>query len=186
VVSFRLAPGFFKLLFMEKAMITTARLQKRNIVSRTGNSFLKIIRQLANRATIVQIICSLLIVLFIYAGLSKLLNYQSFRFELGRSPFITKIAGFVAWSLPTIELVISILLVIKKTRLLGLYASFFLMVLFTGYIYMMLHYSPFLPCSCGGILSSMSWSQHFYFNILFTCLALIGALLDSKKQNGFP
>jgi len=167
---------------MGKVMINAGMLPRRNIVTKMRSAFSKIALGPTKASIIVQIICSLLIILFIYAGLSKLLNYDAFKFQLGRSPYITKIAGFVAWSLPSTEIVISILLIVKKTKLLGLYASFFLMVLFTGYIYMMLNYSPFLPCSCGGILSSMSWTQHFYFNILFTCLALIGVLIDSKSE----
>ena len=130
------------------------------------------------------IAASLLIILFIYAGLSKLMDYEGFRFQLGRSPYVTGIAGFVAWFMPAAEIIAALLLTFQRTRLFGFYLSFFLMFLFTGYIYAMLHYSPFLPCSCGGVLSAMSWEQHLYFNIFFVLVSLTGALLlASNKSN---
>lgn len=133
--------------------------------------------------TLSKITASLLIILFIYAGLSKLMDYEGFRFQLGRSPYVTGMAGFVAWFMPTVEIVAALSLTFQRTRLFGFYLSFFLMLLFTGYIYAMLHYSPFLPCSCGGVLSAMSWSQHFYFNIFFVLVSLVGALSMASKQD---
>src|SRR5690606_21323683 len=115
-------------------------------------------------------IASLLILLFVYAGISKLLDYDTFKFQLGRSPYVTNMAGFVAWALPAGEIIIAVLLIFQRTRLLGLYASFSLMLLFTGYIYTMLNFSHYIPCSCGGVLSEMSWMQHLIFNIVFTIL----------------
>ena len=130
-----------------------------------------------------ELTCFLLILLFTYAGLSKLFNIGTFRFQLGRSPFVTNISGFVSWFLPISELVIAALLAVKKSRLFGLYASFFMMLLFTGYIYAMLHYSYYVPCSCGGVLSKMSWNQHLIFNIFFSLIALTGILLQTKKNS---
>ncbi|MBW7891306.1 MAG: DoxX family membrane protein [Chitinophagaceae bacterium] len=138
------------------------------------------------KTLIVDIISGLLILLFVYAGLSKLLDYADFKFQLSRSPFVTKVAGLVAWAVPASEIVVALLLVFNRTRLLGFYASFFLMLLFTGYIYAMLHYSYYVPCSCGGVLSQMSWGQHLIFNIAFTILAFLGVVMyepvNTKQQ----
>lgn len=124
-----------------------------------------------------EIIAIALICLFVYTGLSKLINFSTFNFQLGQSPYVNHIANFVSWSIPTAELITTLLLVFKRTRLVGFYLSFALMFLFTGYIYLMLHYSYFLPCSCGGILASMSWKQHLYFDAFFTFLSLFGILV---------
>jgi len=129
-----------------------------------------------------EIIAILFIILWVYAGMSKLMDYEKFRFQLGRSPFIQNIAPFIAIFLPTGEIVIAILLTTKRTRSYAMYASFFLMLLFTGYIYAMLHYSYFIPCSCGGILSKMSWNTHLAFNIVFTLLSLAGILLMVESK----
>lgn len=138
---------------------------------------------LSIKKTLTEIAASLLVILFIYAGLSKLMNYSEFNFQLGRSPYISGIAGFVAWFMPAAEIVTALLLTFQRTRLFGFYTSFFIMMLFTGYIYAMLHYSPYLPCSCGGVLSMMSWDQHLYFNIFFVLVAATGVLLMNTKTN---
>jgi uncharacterized membrane protein YphA (DoxX/SURF4 family) len=131
---------------------------------------------------LLEIICSLLIILWIYTGLNKLLDYTIFKTQLGRSPFIQPLAGFISATLPVGELLLAILLIIKKTRIIGLYLSFTLMLLFTGYIYTMLHYSYYLPCSCGGVLAILSWEDHLIFNSFFTIIALVGIFLTAKDQ----
>jgi uncharacterized membrane protein YphA (DoxX/SURF4 family) len=127
----------------------------------------------------------LLAVLFLYTGLVKLLDLSDFNRELSNSPYLHKIHRFIAIGLPLFELAVSFFLLYKeKTRKWGLYAAFFLMCLFTAYIYMMLTYSYYLPCSCGGIISGLSWPSHLKLNIGFTILAAIGILLfpDFKRR----
>lgn len=136
---------------------------------------------MVNRKIIVEIIAMLFIILWIPAAMSKIMDVETFRFQLGRSPYIQDIAGLVAVALPVGEILIALLLLFKATRLLGLYASFLLIVLFTGYIYAMLHFSYYTPCSCGGIISLFGleddWNNHLKFNIAFTLLAIIGILI---------
>jgi len=128
----------------------------------------------------VQIISALIIILFLYTGLNKLLDYDEFKFQLNRSPFLQSMSGFLAALLPAGEILIAISLTLRKTRLLGLYLSFFLMAAFTAYIWIMLYYAYDLPCSCGGILSAMSWHDHLVFNAFFTVLTIVGVVLQSK------
>ena len=128
-----------------------------------------------------EIISSLLVLLFVYAAVSKLLDYQTFKVQLGKSPFITAFAGTVAWALPLVEIFVALLLTFSRTRLQGLYASLFLMTLFSSYIYAILHYSYYVPCSCGGILSKMSWSEHLWFNVGFVGVAILGILMQSNS-----
>lgn len=138
------------------------------------------------RKTIVEIISILFIILWVSAAMSKLADLNNFKFQLGSSPFIQNISGFTAYAIPIGEMIIALLLVFKRTKLAGLYASFFLMLLFTGYIYMMLHHSYFTPCSCGGILKMFGleddWNSHFIFNIVFTMLAATGISLYSETN----
>lgn len=134
------------------------------------------------KSTIVEVISSLLIFLFIYAALSKILDLDTFRYQLSQSPFISNISGFVTWAIPVGEILIAVSLIYKRTRLAGLYLSFFLMLLFTGYIYIMLRYSSYLPCSCGGVLSDMSWKQHFIFNLGFTGWSVAGIMAQTTEH----
>ena len=144
-----------------------------------GNLVQKTAYWLSKKSIHVEIISSLLVILFIYTGLNKMLDYSEFRSQLGRSPFIHPLAGFISAVLPAGELAVAATLVFKRTRLLGLYLSFFLMTLFTGYIFIMLEYSFDLPCSCGGVLAALSWKDHLIFNIAFTLLAMTGILLQT-------
>lgn len=127
-----------------------------------------------------ELIASLLILLFFYTAVSKLLEYQTFKLQLGKSPFITQFSSLIAWMIPMGEIFIGAALIFKRTRLLGLYGSLFLMTMFTAYIYAMLNYSYDLPCSCGGIISKMTWTQHLWFNIGFVILCIVGILLQTK------
>ncbi|WP_413999293.1 MauE/DoxX family redox-associated membrane protein [Flavobacterium sp. W1B] len=126
-------------------------------------------------------ICLLYILLFVYAAVSKLLDFENFQVQLGQSPLLSAFAGWVSWGVPIVELVIALLLVFPRFRLVGLYAAFSLMVMFTTYIYIILNFSPHIPCSCGGILEKLSWSQHMFFNILFIVLAFIAFLFSDNS-----
>ena len=139
-------------------------------------------RKTANRKNqlIPEAISFLLIFIFVYAAFSKILDFQKFRVQLGQSPMLTAFAGWVAWIIPAVEILISLMLAIPRYRLAGLYASFSLMVMFTAYIIAITRFSEYVPCSCGGVLQNMSWNQHLLFNIGFVLIALTGVILHSS------
>lgn len=128
----------------------------------------------------VKVISFLFVLLFVYAAASKLLDYETFILQLAQSPLLSAYAGIIAWSVPGLEIIIAILLILPRYRKAGLYASFFLMVLFTTYIYIILNYADFIPCSCGGVLEKMTWEQHFIFNVTLIILSA-GVLLLGRK-----
>src|SRR5690606_18655277 len=79
------------------------------------------------------------------------------------------------------------LLCFRNTRLFGLYVSFALMSGFSIYIYLILNYSDFIPCSCGGVIENLGWTQHLIFNGIFTGLALIAILIiQSPTTSSIP
>lgn len=135
-----------------------------------------------SRNAIVEIISSLLILLFMYAAVSKLLDYQTFKVQLSKSPFITQFAEVTAWALPVGEILVGLALTSKKTRLIGLYASLLLMTMFTTYIYAMINYSYYIPCSCGGILSKLGWEEHLWFNLGFTLICIVAIQFFPPKS----
>jgi putative oxidoreductase len=130
--------------------------------------------------TILQLICGLLIFLFVYTASSKLLHFQSFQLVLSRSPLLHNLSRIIAWGLPLGELFISGLLFFEKTRSIGLYASLTTLVLFTLYILYMLLFIPRLPCSCGGVLQQLTWKQHCFLNLFFTGLCGVGLLIQKR------
>lgn len=135
------------------------------------------------RKIAVDIVVFSYILLFVYAALTKLLDYQKFVVQLGQSPILTNYAQVLAVVIPFIELGISLMLIFPKTRLKGLYAAFGLMVMFTTYIVLASRFSDYVPCSCGGVLEGMTWTQHLIFNTVFVLLALIGILLQPNIRS---
>lgn len=124
--------------------------------------------------SLITIICCLYLLLFVYAALSKLLDYSHFEIQLGKSPVIGSFAAYLAWMVPVVELVLAVLLCFERTRFIGLFGAFHLMVLFSVYILVILNWSSFIPCSCGGILSEMGWTEHLVFNLIFVFIGGLG------------
>ncbi|WP_417558494.1 DoxX family protein [Mesoflavibacter zeaxanthinifaciens] len=129
---------------------------------------------------ILESISLLFILLFVYAGISKLLEFQDFQTQLGQSPLLAAFAIPVSYGVIGVELITSLLLVFENTRKWGLYLSFLLMVMFTTYIVIILNFTSFTPCSCGGVLEAMGWTEHVIFNIGFIALACISLVLHHK------
>lgn len=130
----------------------------------------------------VQVTSYLYILLFVYTSISKLLDFDNFRVQLAQSPLLSAYAGLIAPLVILVELFIVLLLCLKGTRLIGLYGSFFLMIAFTVYIYLILNYSDFIPCSCGGIIEKLGWTEHLIFNTAFSILALVAIVLSEKRK----
>ncbi len=135
------------------------------------------------RIKLVEIITVLYIILFLYTGISKLMDYDIFKEQIANSSLLQPIAKLVAAGLPIVEFLVVLLLIIPRWRLKGLYLSMVLMTVFTIYILAILSFSKELPCSCGGILQQLSWTQHLIFNAFFIILALLAILLNNKLKD---
>lgn len=131
-----------------------------------------------------NIIAGIFMLLFIYTASSKLFEYHHTELQMSKSPIITEYAHILVWIIPSLEIIVSILIVIPKTLMLGLYCTFGLMSAFTAYIYAILNYSDNIPCSCGGIISSLSWNQHLILNLILIFLDLIAILIQPARNEG--
>ena len=128
----------------------------------------------------VDCISALLIILFVYTGLSKLTNHVGFVLALNKSSLLKENSALLSWLVPWLEISIAAFLAFPKTRLLGLYGSAILMAIFTFYVAFILTGSKSLPCTCGGVIQIMTWKDHLYFNTTFLILSLIGCKLQNK------
>ncbi len=126
----------------------------------------------------------LFIVLFLYAAISKLIDYRKFYNDLLNSPIFgySIIGRFFSIVIPVAEIGISGLLISGKHLKTGWYLVFLLMLVFSIYIGGILVFSDNLPCSCGGIISELSWRGHLLFNICLTLLSGLGIYLNSKNE----
>ena len=134
------------------------------------------------RKIIIEIISSLLILLFLYASVSKWLAFKVFIGEMNNQPFPNWITPFLVWSIPFIEVLIAVGLIFEKTRVPALYASLFLMLAFTVYtVAILLHAFKYIPCSCGGVIRKLTWPQHLFFNLFFVGISLLGIMLKKRE-----
>jgi len=123
------------------------------------------------KIVIIDIITALVILLFLYAGFSKIFDQWYFKYDLAKQPFPKWLQNILVWAIPFSEIFIAGLLIIKRTREAGLYLALFLMLLFTGYTAtILLHFFAFVPCGCGGVIRMLSWPQHLVFNIFFVVI----------------
>ena len=133
------------------------------------------------RTAVIDIISAILLLLLLYTAISKFIEYRSFKEVLSVSPLLKPFAGFIAWALPFLELVIVILLFIPALRIKGLYASLLLLIILTAYPIYMILFTPNLPCSCGGVLKDLTWPQHVLFNLFFVILSGTGIILARRR-----
>ena len=130
----------------------------------------------------ISILCA---ILFIYAATSKLWDFQQFKVELGQSPVLTAYAEWVAWSVPLTEYALSVLLLIDTTRQKALFGFLGLMTMFTTYIVIVLNFSDYVPCSCGGVLENMGWTEHLVFNLFFVKQLIKGVKSEENAKSPF-
>ena len=137
------------------------------------------------RATVVQVISAAFILLWVYTTGSKLTNFQSYQQEMNRQVFSPAFATVLVYAIPFIEILCAILLLIKKTNTIGLSLSLLLMLLFTGYIVLIISgYFPKTPCSCGGVIKAMGWKTHLVFNLFFLTAAVLALYIKLKREVG--
>lgn len=126
----------------------------------------------------IEIISWMLFLLFVYTAATKLIDYKLTMSNMNGQPFSKQFSPFLTFGLPVIEFIIAGLLIFRKTILIGLWSFLILMLIFTGYIVLIkLNFYGRIPCSCGGIISKLNWTQHLYLNLFFIALAIIGIRL---------
>lgn len=132
---------------------------------------------------IIEVAVLLLVILFLYTGISKLIDFRGFTYDLNNQPFPNSLTPLLSWVLPISEIAIAAALLFEKSRLLGLYASLILMGLFTVYTALvLLHAFEYVPCSCGGVIKHLTWPQHLIFNIFFLMMAFIAIRLYRQMK----
>src|SRR5690606_18418594 len=132
-----------------------------------------------------QAIIYFFIILFVYAAVSKLTDFENFQVQVAQSPLLRAFATFIAYVTVIGELVIALMLCFTKSRLLGLYLFLGFMTAFTVYIFLILNYSPFVPCSCGWVLEKMGWWEHLWFNGVVFILTVTVIITDSDTLSSF-
>lgn len=160
---------------------------KRNVSSQISvhifNNVFKI--RLSKSKKLISGICAIILsIFFLYAGIHVLHYRHFFEWQLSGNDFLKNYLNLIIWVLPIFELILSLVLLIPRTRILGFYLSFFLLLGITSIIFVLQHFFASGPCVCLGIFPSLSWLQQSIINIGFIIISISGAcFIPSSKKS---
>ncbi|GAB3665208.1 hypothetical protein GCM10028791_40930 [Echinicola sediminis] len=124
-----------------------------------------------------EVAAYLLAFLFAYTAVSKWYDWKATKWSLYNQVFPEWLSVLILYSLSPIELALAWFLTGKRTRRPALWISLGLLLVFTTYIgLVLLGIFDRVPCSCGGVLSSLDWEEHLMFNLVFIVINVIGIL----------
>jgi uncharacterized membrane protein YphA (DoxX/SURF4 family) len=130
-----------------------------------------------------KIPAALLILLWMYTGLDKLIRWDESRKAFHNQTFPAELAEVLAYAVPTAELLIAGLLLFSVTRWWGYLSSILLLTIFITYVGLIwVGAFPRVPCNCAGILNSLGWAAHFLTNSLFLVLGIVGLYQTPIKK----
>ena len=129
------------------------------------------------------LILLILLTLWIPVTLDKIIDFEIFKSGILRQPFSDVLGHILIYTLPAIEGLIILFLLIPSMRYKGMQLSLGLMLVFTVYVGLALAGAwKKLPCGCGSVISGLTWKQHFFFNLFFTALSAAGVYLTNLQR----
>lgn len=136
---------------------------------------------------ILTTITSILILVFGYTGLDKLIRWEASWGSFHNQPFPPDLANALAYAVPFSELLIVLLLLFPTSRWWGYLGSVLLLTVFTTYVGLIwVGAFPRVPCNCAGILESLGWEAHFWLNLFLIGLSCYGLYSKQKKPKAVP
>ncbi|WP_051315450.1 MauE/DoxX family redox-associated membrane protein [Algoriphagus terrigena] len=129
-----------------------------------------------------KIPATLLILLWIYTGMDKILRFKISSKAFHNQVFPSELAEILSYAVPGVELLITLLLLFSVTRWWGYLGSVLLLTVFITYVGLIwVGAFPRVPCNCAGILESLGWAEHFLLNLICIGISISGLRLESWK-----
>jgi putative oxidoreductase len=139
-----------------------------------------------NKNILLKSLRDAIVLMWCYAALSKIIDYDKARSEMLAQVFPIWISEILLWAVPAAELLTAALIVYSGTRIAGLRISLGLLTCFTLYIGLVVTgIFGRIPCSCGGIMEGMTWGQHMAFNLFFIATTISALYLTSGQCSGY-
>ncbi|WPR73740.1 MauE/DoxX family redox-associated membrane protein [Algoriphagus sp. NG3] len=130
-----------------------------------------------------KIFNTILILLWTYTGLDKLIRWDASRKAFLNQPMPNGLEEVLAYAVPIVELLIALLLLFSITRWWGYLGSILLLTVFTTYVGLIwVGAFPRVPCNCAGVIDSMGWAAHFWMNLGLIGVSIVGMRLESQKD----
>ncbi len=112
---------------------------------------------------------------FVYTAIAKVYDWNATKLAMYNQVIPDWSKDLLLYGIPMMEVLVALMLLIPRWRFRGFLASLMLMLVFTGYVaWVWLGLAGRVPCSCGGIISSLTWGQHLILNLGLTGLAVWG------------
>lgn len=92
-----------------------------------------------------------------------------------------KFVKVISILVPIIEVLIAFGLLLSIYFKLILKLGIFVMLCFTLYVSFIYLFSPDIPCTCGGIISTLTWVQHIIINFILLLVFVIADLIKLDK-----
>ncbi|MDN3588052.1 DoxX family protein [Pedobacter aquatilis] len=118
--------------------------------------------------------------LFAYTGITKIMDHERFMNGISKVGLIGQYSFFISWFVPVTEILIAVLLLIPQFIRIGLWSFLLFMLAFTSYILIALIWASNLPCHCGGVVESLTWTQHLWLNLGFIFLSIVAIRLEKR------
>lgn len=128
-----------------------------------------------------EILCFLFVLLFGYTAMNKFLDHRNFQDQLVFATADPVAGRTLAYLIPVCEFIVAGLLCFGRTRVTGLYLFSGMLCCFSAYIIYLLYSDRHLPCTCGGVISQMTWKQHLIFNGGFIVAGIAALIFYTTK-----
>lgn len=126
------------------------------------------------------IISYMMAMLLAYTATRKLLDYASYEAHVRDVElFAPDLAVWAARAAIAVEYGLALILLVPlgRIQIWGWKGVALLMAIYGYYVYHVLHYAPFTPCSCKGVTEKLSWTGHGFLIMGLALLALAILLL---------
>ncbi len=147
---------------------------------------LKHFGQVGTRRSWLLLITLCFVILFLYTAWTKWADYAAFQDEISHSLWKKWIPVRIAWVVPFAESILAALLLISRSRLLGLLGTLSFMAIASAYLIATLNSQAEIPCACGGVIDQLPKREHLVLNISLTVLAAVGIFLNKLKPVASP
>ncbi|MHA4806562.1 MauE/DoxX family redox-associated membrane protein [Flavitalea flava] len=133
------------------------------------------------RKLITEIICFALLLNFFYDGIYKLVHIQEYQFWLKHAAFVKLMPGYFTYTIPLVEVVLAILILIPLSRVFALYLSMILPIIFILYVMSSFLFSPLIFWPFHGLWAHPSWMQKMVYSLLLSWLAFTAIVIYGGK-----
>jgi hypothetical protein len=135
--------------------------------------------------TVIELIASALILLFLYAAVSQIIFHDTYYSQLNRT-LNRLFSGIIIWTIPVVHVLLAWLLWRPAKRLAGFISSLGVVSLYTIYLFIMLPAGSKSSCQCGEVWQKASLEINILFNLAVILISAIAIILMGRLKTNSP